>query len=101
MWYVVIGFLITVIVGLIVSWIKNLVDREEPKKMNPALFSPLISRHVKKHLGERVSRRFTIFRVKHHVIFFFFTRCTCSIISCYYYLNACELLITGLFLSGL
>ena len=48
MWYVVIGFLLSLLVGVIVSYIVNWYKKETVTVSNPDLFSPLVRGYIKK-----------------------------------------------------
>jgi hypothetical protein len=47
MWYVVIGFLLTLLVGVIVSYIAKWYTKEAETVPNPDLFSPLVQGCIK------------------------------------------------------
>jgi hypothetical protein len=48
MWYVVIGFLTTLLVGIIVSYIISWCSKEPDTVYNPDLFAPLVQSYVKR-----------------------------------------------------
>jgi len=48
MWYVVIGCLLTLLVGVIVSYIVKWYKKEAVTVSNPDLFSPLVRGYIKK-----------------------------------------------------
>ena len=48
MWYVVIGCLLTLLVGVIVSYIVMWYKKEAVTVSNPDLFSPLVQGYIKK-----------------------------------------------------
>ncbi|PSN51941.1 putative sodium-dependent multivitamin transporter [Blattella germanica] len=51
MWYVVIGFLVTVLVGVIVSHIVRLCSKKAQKQVNPDLFVPFIANYLRLKQG--------------------------------------------------
>jgi hypothetical protein len=48
MWYVVIGFLVTLLVGIIISHTISWCSKEPATVCNPDLFSPLVQSYVKR-----------------------------------------------------
>jgi len=48
MWYVVIGCLLTLLVGVIISYIVMWYKKEAVTVTNPDLFSPLVRSYIKK-----------------------------------------------------
>jgi hypothetical protein len=48
MWYVVIGCLLTLLVGVMVSYIVKWYKKEAVTVSNPDLFSPLVRSYIKK-----------------------------------------------------
>jgi hypothetical protein len=48
MWYVVIGFLLTLLVGIIFSYIVNWCSKQPDTVPNPDLFAPLVRGYVKR-----------------------------------------------------
>jgi hypothetical protein len=55
LWYVVIGFLVTLLVGVICSCISNWYIKEPHTVSNPDLFSPLIRRCVKQNYHKKAT----------------------------------------------
>lgn len=52
MWYVVIGFFVTVIVGLIVSFVYGKIQPGNKKQVGAKLFSPWVRRILPKEIKE-------------------------------------------------
>jgi len=52
MWYVVIGFLVTVIVGVLVSFVYGLIRPKDKKLVDPNLFSPFVRRILPREIKE-------------------------------------------------
>jgi hypothetical protein len=48
MWYVVIGYLLTLLVGVIISYIVKWYKKEVVTVSNPDLFSPLVRGYIKR-----------------------------------------------------
>ena len=48
MWYCPLGFVITFVIGLLVSWITNLVGKEDKEMKNPDLFFPVIGNRMRR-----------------------------------------------------
>ncbi|CAL7944637.1 unnamed protein product [Xylocopa violacea] len=48
MWYCPLGSLVSFLVGWLFSWISNLILREEPKDVDPELFTPILASRLRK-----------------------------------------------------
>jgi hypothetical protein len=55
MWYVVIGFLVTLLVGIIISYIISWCSKEPDTVYNPDLFAPLVRSYVKRRYQTRTA----------------------------------------------
>lgn len=57
MWYSVIGFVITMTIGYVISIIsRNLCQKEEDVELNPDLFFPFIARRIRKRRQRKDDR---------------------------------------------
>ena len=95
LWYVVIGFLLTLLVGVIVSYVVTWFSKEAETIPNPDLFSPLIQGCVKRRYNikaatddddDDVSLLYIKYITNLRIIHMMFITCVVGI------LHACELM---------
>lgn len=60
MWYCPLGFLVTVIVGCITSWIARRIFKEKLTEVDPSLLSPIMAERVRKRREKTSEFRSTI-----------------------------------------
>nr|CAD7400267.1 unnamed protein product [Timema cristinae] len=55
MWYVLIGFFVTILIGLVVGWTYSMFCKTKPPPSDPNLFAPFVSRFVRRRTSRSES----------------------------------------------
>lgn len=60
-WYIVLGLVITLVVGIVISWLASAIGYASEDDPNPDLFIPPVAKYLKKRRRDLSDVSYTIF----------------------------------------